>query len=68
MCVPPSNFIFPMFVIFSNRDQMSVFGTSLERKDVFVHIMINMWYQFSKGPIYFFEKEEDFVFFYQRKD
>ena len=45
---------------------MSVFGTSLERKDVFVHIMINMWYQFSKGPIYFFEKEEDFVFIFTK--
>ena len=45
---------------------MSVFGTSLERKDVFVHIMINMWYQFSKGPIYFLEKEGDFVFIFTK--
>ena len=45
---------------------MSVFGTSLKRKDVFVHIMINMWYQFSKGPIYFLEKEEDFVFIFTK--
>merc|ERR1719362_1384038 len=62
---PPSNFIFPMFVIFSYPDQMSVFGTSLARKEVFVHIMINMWYQFS-GADLFFGKRRIFVFIFSR--
>ena len=44
---------------------MSVFGTSLARKAVFVHIMINMWYQFS-GADLFFGKRRIFVFIFRR--
>ena len=46
---------------------MSVFGTSLARKEVFVHIMINMWYQFS-GADLFFGKKKDICFYFLKID
>ena len=64
MCVPPSNFIFPMFVIFSNRDQMSVFGTSPEEKYFHFHHHYT-WDQFS-GPIFFFEGRSKILFIFSQ--